>query len=88
MFGRQRCEEAISNAGKTTELDIMIMPGVHGQWEEGKHEHEGQIMKGFGRNMNDSQFHSAVNRKPFHFYLFFFSSFFHIIRVWLHFHKM
>jgi len=39
MFGRQRCKEAISNAGKTTELDIMIMPGVLGQWEEGKHEH-------------------------------------------------
>lgn len=72
MFGRERCEEAISNAGKTTELDIMIMPGVLGQWEEGKHERKGQIMKGFGRKMNDSQFHSAVSRKPFHFYLVFF----------------
>lgn len=50
----------------------MIMPGVLGQWEEGKHECKGQIVKGFGRKMNDSQFHSAVSRKPFHFYLFFF----------------
>lgn len=68
----------------------MIMPGVLGQWEEGKHECKGQIVKGFGRKMNDSQFHSAVSRKPFHFYLlfFFFWLFFHIIRVWLHFHTM
>lgn len=64
----------------------MIMPGVCGQWQEGKHEHEGQITKGFGRKMSNSQFHSAINRKPSRLYFFFL--FFHIIRRWLHFHKM